>query len=165
MRLKIHGGIQRHHKHCRQFVRFFANKFFTKDVSKQLKINILFLKRKRINLNEPYAEVEWVDNSRQPRKFKISIFYDSKPNLLYTIASLAHEMVHVKQYVKNELVDLVSTDFNVSVYKNKKYNLAKVNYHDQPWEIEAYGRTPGLIREYFNKVKLSKKLLKHPVDF
>jgi hypothetical protein len=74
-------------------------------------------------------------------------------------------MVHVKQFVKNELIDLPSTDFNVSVFKNKKYNLNRVAYFDQPWEIEAFGRERGLTREYLEKVKLAKKLLKRPVDF
>lgn len=165
MRLKTQGGPKLHHKHCRQFIRMFCQKFFTKEISKQIKINLTFEKKKSIGCDEPYAEVEWIDNPRQPRSFRINIFYVTRPTLLYTIASLAHEMVHVKQYVKNELIDLVSTDYNVSIYKNKKYNLSKVNYHDQPWEIEAYGRTPGLIREYFKKTKLPRKLLRHPVDF
>jgi len=165
MRLQIDGGTKLHHRHCRQFVRFFSNRFFTKECSKQISIKLQFVKRKRIRYNEPCAEVEWVDNPRQPRKFKVVIFVESKPSLRYIISSLAHEMVHVKQYVKNELVDLVSTNYNVSMYKNKKYNLNKTPYFDQPWEIEAYGRTPGLLLEYFERVKLARKVLKQPVDF
>lgn len=164
MRLQICGGSKLHQKHCRQFARLFSNKFFSKDLSKQISIKLKFEKRKRIKYNDLCAEVEWMDNPRQPRRFNVTIFVGQKPSLLYIITSLAHEMVHVKQYVKNELVDLVSTDFNVAVFKNKKYNLNKIPYFDQPWEIEAYGRTPGLTREYLESVKLAGKILKQPVD-
>lgn len=165
MRLQIEGGSNIHHKHCRQFARFFSNRFFTKDLNKQINIKLKLVKKPVINYEDDCANVEWMDNNRQPRKFVMNIFIPPKVSLRYIISALAHEMVHVKQFVKNELIDLPSTDFNVSVYKNKKYNINKVSYYDQPWEIEAYGRERGLTREYFEKVKLAKKLLKRPVDF
>jgi hypothetical protein len=165
MRLQICGASKNHQKHCRQFARLFSSKFFSKELSKQITIKLKFEKRKKIRYNDLCAEVEWMDNPRQPRKFNVTIFVESKPNLLYVVSSLAHELVHVKQYVKNELVDLVSTDFNVAIFKNKKYNLNKISYFDQPWEIEAFGRTPGLTREYFERVKIAGKILKQPVDF
>jgi hypothetical protein len=74
-------------------------------------------------------------------------------------------MVHVKQYAKNQLIDLESTDYTVSIYNKKKYNTARVPYFEQPWEIEAYGRTPGLTRDYFDTVKLTRKVIPHPVDY
>lgn len=165
MRLQIEGGTSLHQKHCRQFVRFFSNRFFSKDLNKQVSVKLKFVKKSVINYEDDCAYVEWMDNNRQPRKFVISIHIPPKVTLRYIISTLAHEMVHVKQFVKNELIDLPSTDYNVSVFKNKKYNLNRVGYYDQPWEIEAYGRERGLTREYFEKVKLAKKLLKRPVDF
>lgn len=165
MRLHIEGGTQVHQRHCRQFVRFFSNRFFSKELNKQINVKLKFIKKPVINYEDDCACVEWMDNNRQPRKFVISINIPSKVSLRYIISALAHEMVHVKQFVKNELIDLPSTNFNVSVFKNKKYNINKVSYYDQPWEIEAYGRERGLTREYFERVKLAKKLLKRPVDF
>lgn len=158
MRLQIDGGTTLHQKHCRQFARLFSNKFFSKELSKQITIKLKFKKRKKIKYNDQCAEVEWMDNPRQPRMFNVTIFTESRPTLLYIITSLAHEMVHIKQYVKNELIDLASTDYNVTVFKNKKYNLNKTPYFDQPWEIEAYGRTPGLTREYFEKIKIAGRI-------
>ncbi|NDA95740.1 MAG: hypothetical protein EBY03_06370 [Actinobacteria bacterium] len=164
MRLQIEGGTEVHRRHCRQFARFFSNRFFSKDLNKQILVK-LKLTKKDIGYDDDCAYVEWMDNNRQPRKFVINIYTTSNPSLRYIISTLAHEMVHVKQFVKNELIDLPSTNYNVSVFKNKKYNLNRVAYYDQPWEIEAFGRERGLTREYFEKVKLAKKLLKRPVDF
>lgn len=165
MRLQIDGGSQFHHRHCRNFIRMFSKKFLSKELSKQILIKLIFKRKKLIGYGEDQAEVEWVDSSRHPRRFKMTIYINKSPSLLYIISSLAHEMVHVKQYVKNELIDLSSTDFNVSVYKNKRFNSNKVPYSEQPWEIEAYGRTPGLIIEYFEKANVAQKLLKYAVDF
>lgn len=165
MRLQIRGGSIIHRKHCKQFARFFSNRFFSKDLSKQISVTLKFVKKNEVGYEDDCANVEWMDNNRQPRRFVINIYTPPKVSLRYIISTLAHEMVHVKQFVKNELIDLPSTDYNVSVFKNKKYNLNRVGYYDQPWEIEAYGRERGLTREYFEKVKLAKKLLKHPVDF
>lgn len=165
MRLHIEGGTKAHQKHCRQFVRFFSNKFFTKELNKQITVKLKLIKKDVVLYEEECAEVEWIDNNRQPRKFVISIHVPKKVSLRYIIRTLAHEMVHVKQFVRNELIDLASTDYNVSVFKNKRYNINKVSYFDQPWEIEAYGREYGLTREYLEKMNLAKKLLKRPVDF
>lgn len=56
---------------------------------------------------------------------------------------LAHEMVHVKQYVKNELVDFHSS----LVLWNGKLMPSDM-YWDAPWEIEAYGLQQGLYERW-----------------
>lgn len=165
MRLQIEGGTEIHQRHCRQFARFFSNRFFSKTLNKQITIRLKIVRKPEIKYGDECGHVEWMDNNRQPRRFTICINTPPRVSLKYIISTLAHEMVHVKQFVKNELIDLPSTDFNVSVFKNKKYNLNRVAYFDQPWEIEAFGRERGLTREYLEKVKLAKKLLKRPVDF
>ena len=165
MRLQINGGTETHQRHCRQFTRFFCNRFFTKDLNKQIKVKLNLVKKPSLGYNEECAHVQWMDNNRHPRRFVINIFTPPKVKLRYIISTLAHEMVHIKQFVKNELIDLPSTNYNVSVFKNKKYNLNRVSYYDQPWEIEAFGRERGLTKEYLEKVNLAKKLFGSPVDF
>lgn len=166
MRLHIKGGSQVHQKHCRQFARFFSKKFFTKELNKQITIRLKLTPKANIQFGDECAYVQWVDSSRHPRKFAINInIPQTGASLKYVIGSLAHEMVHVKQFVKNELVDLPSTDYNVSLFKNKRYNLNRIAYYDQPWEIEAFGRERGLMGEYLETVNLTKRILVSPVDF
>ena len=60
-----------------------------------------------------------------------------------TLLALAHEMVHVKQYAKGEMKDLWRPVRMVR-FNGEKYLHEKMDYWEQPWEIEAYGREKGL---------------------
>ena len=139
---------------------FYAENLLSKKLMDNIYVQIKF--NDKIDVYG-YASVEEYNDSGKPREFLIEL----NPGIgaRDILETLAHEMVHVKQFVKNELIDLPSTVFIVSVFKNMKYNLNRVAYFDQPWEIEAFGRERGLTKEYFEKVKLAKKLLKSPVDF
>lgn len=60
---------------------------------------------------------------------------------------LAHEMVHVKQYVNHELFDYTDglrARFNGEVYPVSQSKTMDQLYYESPWELEAYGRATGL---------------------
>lgn len=68
------------------------------------------------------------------------------------IAVLAHEMVHVKQYFKGELID----DGRQASWHGKLYQEFEPNseeYFFSPWEVEAYGMQVGLYRLYCRSVE------------
>ena len=74
--------------------------------------------------------------------------------------TLAHEMVHLKQYAKNELGKEFSltTKGGVKIMTRWKNELWKAKtkecpYWDSPWEIEAYGREVGLYRRWVDHVE------------
>lgn len=69
-----------------------------------------------------------------------------------TISTIAHEMVHIKQMFRGQLV--MNLDHNKW---NGKYFSAKYNYYDSPWEIEAYGREVGLTHKYYNAISKENK--------
>lgn len=54
------------------------------------------------------------------------------------LETIAHEMVHVKQYARRELHPVNNT------WCGKTVNPKKTSYWDLPWEIEAHGRELGL---------------------
>ena len=64
-----------------------------------------------------------------------------------TIASfsvaLAHEMVHVKQYAKGQMV---SKGSNKCQWMGRVYNMKKTPYLDMPWEVEAFSRQELIAR-------------------
>lgn len=68
------------------------------------------------------------------------------------ISVLAHEMVHVKQYVKGELVD----HGRYCSWHGKKYaaevDINSEEYFFSPWEVEAYGMQVGLYRMYLESI-------------
>jgi len=68
-------------------------------------------------------------------------------NVTQMLITLAHEMVHVKQYARNELKQLVRQP----MYRWKKeYLPLDTPYADQPWEKEAYALEQELYDEWSN---------------
>jgi hypothetical protein len=64
---------------------------------------------------------------------------------------LAHEMVHVRQYSTNELID----HGKYCTWKGKKFKEFDPNTDDyffSPWEIEAFGMQVGLYRLYMGEM-------------
>jgi len=84
----------------------------------------------------------WDDDScNRPREFLIRI--DSTQDRDAMFETIAHEMVHVKQYARGELKDFSSTDA-VCKWQGENIDISKLDYYDHPWEIEAHGREKGL---------------------
>jgi|TARA_B110000908_G_C10053601_1_gene357327 hypothetical protein len=74
------------------------------------------------------------------REFELEI--DSRLTLRTMLETVAHEMVHVKQYARREMNDFAFKEVH---YKWKgKLVPESTDYWDLPWEIEANGREVGL---------------------
>jgi len=68
----------------------------------------------------------------------LMMFIDSRLPLHQLLITLAHEMVHVKQYAKGQLKLKTTRRGNTFfTWLGKKY---KGEYYDLPWEIEAFSR-------------------------
>jgi hypothetical protein len=87
-----------------------------------------------------YASVLKCNKSNQPRSFLIEIHPGIGARRI--LETLAHEMVHVKQYVNGELND------RLSAWCGVKVDSTKVDYWSHPWEIDAFGRETGLLYKY-----------------
>jgi hypothetical protein len=155
-----------------------ATEYFAKQLMKpylcdELNIHIK-IQKNTINF-ETKADCMWDDFSEppNPRIFNIRLGKEQKKNYPYYFKSLAHEMVHVKQYAKNELDGIfgknnthvwTGPDFKIpsEIYPKKdifsRFHLDKNenDYYFQPWEIEAYGLEVGLV--YYFVQKYSKEL-------
>lgn len=81
------------------------------------------------------------------------------PRLKSILLDSAHELVHIKQYLNNELFDYVD---GKARYKGEIFPLGHANdeeaYYDSPWEIEAYGREYGMYKLFSKKIKQEQKL-------
>ena len=118
---------------------YYAEKLMGKRLINNLEININ-LKRGLYKKDNTEGTAIWEDESGRPKEFTIELDCDTKVrNILIT---LAHEMVHVKQWAKNEMYEYYKGD-EVRFMKTK-YDMNNLNYWDFPWEIEAYGKQLGL---------------------
>lgn len=128
--------------------------------NKNLRNHIGLLVRFSDKLEEQaFSSIDGYTVSGKPREFLIEIH--SGLGAPETLKTLAHEMVHIKQYVNRELSDYwpkktKRTSKVTERWKGKNYNSDKMDYYSFPWEIEAYGREEGLYRNFMHKEKLWK---------
>ena len=85
------------------------------------------------------------DNLNKPREFMIELDASMRHSFKDILTWLAHEMVHLKQFVRKELWDYESGRVQ---WKSRTYG--KMHYDDQPWEKEAY-RLEGELYEMFEE--------------
>ena len=123
--------------------------------SKRLRDNIMIDIHLKHHSNEGEAMLNEETNRYRPRSFRVILdHHRMKTNemtgeertdmewFVEILKTLAHEIVHVKQYVLGELK---SRDVGL-VYKGINHNAMNLmEYFELPYEIEAYGREKGLL--------------------
>ena len=142
-------------KMMRSLAEFTLNKFFTKPKQDKLDVTVIF-KKDLFEKTNQFGNCIWEDEYYRPFDFTIQIDPDQKIQLL--LNSLAHELVHVKQWAKGEFYQL-QRERSVYKFNGQKFNTEKVDYWDTPWEIEAHGRAIGLVVQWARMNKLSHKNL------
>lgn len=126
---------------------FYAKKLMHKNLTNYLQIDII---RKKLDTRvDGFCEI--VDPEYKPRIFTIEINSNIRKKR-DVFETLAHEMVHVKQYATRELV--YPARGNYQRWMGFDYNDGEVDYWDEPWEIEAYGRSVGLFSRFVDQYKL-----------
>lgn len=85
-------------------------------------------------------------NGKDGKYYEFDIEVVKGQTVRETLMTLAHEVVHLKQFYTGELKDgyrAAST-----IWKGKRVDENKVDYWDLPWEVEAYGREKGLYHRF-----------------
>jgi hypothetical protein len=90
--------------------------------------------------------IEDYNSSNKAREFQMLLH--SSIGAASILKTLAHEMVHVKQYVYGEINE------SLSVWRGVNVDSDVIDYYFHPWEIEAMGLQESL----FTKYVLDRKL-------
>ena len=132
-------------EHLTQATQLFGKNLMTERLCRNLTIDIII----RSNMREHgiCTPIEF-NKSNKPRGFEIEL--RKKKSLKSMISTLAHEMVHVKQYAVGEMNEYDN------VWQGKKINIRKMDYFSLPWEQEAYSRENDLLKLYKNHFRLEK---------
>ena len=104
----------------------YADILFTPQMGKHI---VLHIKTKNKMSESGYIEFDGYNQKGLPREFVIAI--QSNLNDREKMITLAHEMVHAKQYAYGELNEEMNKWCGVAV------NADDIDYDDRPWEIEA----------------------------
>jgi len=109
-------------------IQYFADNLISKQLQRHISIRITL-----VTNTDNYGEVEITDynSTNQPRVF--TLFIDKNLPEEEKIRTIAHELVHVKQYLYNELNE------QMTLWRGRKVSEDDFeNYFDRPWEKEAY---------------------------
>lgn len=156
-------------KWVKRYARFVLDRFVKQSVQQRAKIFIKLQDAAEIpdsaarrDFQKYTAWCEYIGVSDERRAFAVTLnaklvnTRSRRPliRLRRVMTDLGHELVHVKQYLNNEIFDYTSGDVR---YKGTLYDSAWAEneeaYFDAPWEIEAYGRELGLYRMFCQHAK------------
>ncbi len=101
------------------------------DIYEPILLDVFFTDKVPKNFKGLTMEYFVPDTDIQYCKIRIN----ARLNTLTKQLVLAHEMVHVKQYVKQEL-EIV--DHQQAVWKGETYNIKGLHHRQIPWELEAF---------------------------
>jgi hypothetical protein len=102
-----------------------------------------------VNLCKPTGALGYCLELESNREFELEV--DKTQPMRKLLETVAHEMVHVKQFARREMSPANEK------WHGKTYNPKKVSYWDLPWEIEAHGREVGLFIRWAEKHNLGKE--------
>lgn len=98
--------------------------------------------KKRLRLS-----IKLVPSLVHRQKFRGAAYQDSKKSFqikldaalkpISLVKCLAHEMVHVQQWLSGQMEDLFKTRYQVR-WGKRVYSPAKLAYQRHPWEIQAH---------------------------
>jgi hypothetical protein len=149
--ITFRGGTKEQKKLAKSLAEFCLDKLISSRLSNTLDIRIVF-KPTLYKKTDSYGETTYYEDSNIPPKdFLIEI--DSKLKMRSMLETIAHELVHVKQWATGEMRE--TKDNFITKFKKDIINSNKVSYWDQPWEIEAMGREEGLFIQWIEKMNLS----------
>jgi hypothetical protein len=135
----------------KDFVSWVINKFFT--IKRQLKMNIDIKFDDKLKINKGLiGACIWEDTHYRPNEFTIEV--DTSQTFKDMLNTIAHELAHVKQWAYGYFYEPVHENAKRKsknkIYKfaGKKIDTAKIEYLDQPWEIEAMGLSITLVLQW-----------------
>lgn len=131
-------------------VNFFLGLLVSSRLKKTLTINIIL----DDDLGDNLGLCSTDDTTRSPKNFEIRLKVAKSRSKADILKTLAHELVHVKQYAKNELFDHIKA--GVVTYQKVRYYIDTIDYYAQPWEIEAFAKQESLYAIY-EKSELFKR--------
>ena len=130
-------GYRSHNQELKDLVKrgaeFYGEVLLGKRMVKNIYLDIKLTKNLK-KKEGAYGYCHIVDNSlARPREFMIELDASMRYKFDQILTWLAHEMVHLKQFVRGELCDYETGRVQ---WKSRTYG--RVHYDDQPWEKEAY---------------------------
>jgi len=126
-------------KRVEQFVHDCFNHYFDGRLKRHVDVDIHF----RTKIEGDLAG--WCTGDRDSVRIEIAKDYKDTENLLRNIA---HEIVHAKQFIRNEINDYENI-WNKNG-RGRKVLYDHISYRKLPWEAEAFSEEKKLVKLYYD---------------
>jgi hypothetical protein len=156
MILHIKGSNKALRKLVESATWFYAEKLMGKRLMSGLEITIK-LKKNLLSKEGNEGSAIWEDDGYRPKEFTIEL--DTTVKIRNLLITLAHEMVHIKQWARDEMYEYMNVAGLVR-FKGEKVHMVITDYWDYPWEIEAYGKQLGLFVRFCEHMGFEREDMK-----
>jgi len=119
-------------------IMFYSKELMHSSLVRNLFVTLIIDRKMKDSYGECY--ISGMSDNLKPRRFVIKL----NPTDVDPLYSLAHQMIHVKQYAKGELSPCHSK------WKATSVNESKTEYVDLPWEKQAYRYDNKLYEQFKN---------------
>ena len=150
MLVNITGGNKHLRSLAHSLVDYCAEHLFPNNLKNKITLDIEFSKT-LYKEDGILGEIDFDDSNHRPNEFTMTI--DCAGSKRTVMETIAHEMVHLKQYAKGELFDL--SRCGSTRWQNNLVD-SQTNYWDLPWEIESHGKELGLFIRWAEAKNLAK---------
>lgn len=144
------GGTKLQKKLIRESGEYYLTRLAGYQVASQLTV-VVKIRKNLFEEENAKADCIWDDDEH--REFEVRI--DSSMTTVAMLRCLAHECVHIWQYVSGKMRDTDS--ISIIKWNGKKIDRRHTDYFDLPWELEAYSREVGLLERFMNYKGYFKK--------
>jgi hypothetical protein len=130
-------------KYVNRAVDFYGQELINKRINNNIDVCVKFTNK--INA-WGYASIEEYNTVKKPRSFLLEVH--SGIGAKHILQTLAHEMIHIKQFIYGELNEELDNWCGMYI------DTTVMDYYLLPWEVEAYGREVGLFTKFAIKEQL-----------
>lgn len=146
MQISIKGGTKSQQKYVRSITTFCIEQLMPRLHSLELNIRL-----RDFGKDDTYGYCLATDDADQARPREFNIDINCRVKLRLMLETVAHELVHVKQFARGELYQ--SSVTMKHRWQGKWYKRTP-SYWNQLWEIEAHGRELGLFIQWCERERI-----------
>lgn len=132
-------------KEIRDAVFFYTKRLLGNNQAKKITLDIV-IDKYLLKEFEMFANISPLDPDPRPKHYEMEI--DAGLSKKQFLISMAHEIIHLKQFAKNQMKDLESK--KMTRWMGDYYVEDNINYWRRPWEVEAHKGEKALYEEYIN---------------
>lgn len=149
MKVYITGKAEKiTNREIREAVFFYLRQLLGESMSKKITLDVV-IEKDLLKTYEMYASISPLEAEPRPKHYEMEI--DGKLSKKQFLVSLAHEMIHLKQFAKDQMKDLESKQ--MTRWMGEYYNEEQIDYWARPWEKEAHEMESLLYESFVSRKK------------